>query len=141
VHTFRPAVEQNRRSATRNQHNTKNVAQVRLHDLTSANLLVELPRRFRRFQREFVAELPLTQTVLMYGQMRLVKASVAAHKHAVYLLTAHLTVGEALADRNAALVLAELETYLRNPIECLKVLQPELFTVKKRPVLERRIFK
>jgi hypothetical protein len=79
-----------------NQRNTENVAQIRLHDLhdlTSANLLVELPRRFSRFQREFVAELPLTQTILMNGQMRLVKASVAAHKHAVYFLTAHVTVG------------------------------------------------
>jgi hypothetical protein len=49
------------------------------HKLTVPDLLVEVPCGLRWLEPGFVAELPLALVVLMYRQVRLVEARIAAH--------------------------------------------------------------
>jgi len=82
---------------------------------------------------EFVAELPLALVILMRGPMRLVEARVAAHKQAVYVLPARVACKEELAHRNAGDVLSSSK-HLRNPVERLEMLHPQLFGVQTMPI-------
>lgn len=110
------------------------------YGLAPSDLLVEFARGLRGLEPNLVTELSLALVVLMHGQMRLVEACITAHQQAVNVLPAQVASSEASAYLDTASVSAEFEAHLRNPIERLQVLHPQLFAVEQHPFLEWRIF-